>query len=90
VAAVPLTGQLGGDARRPRAGSAEGEGDDALLDEHRDRVRHLRPAAFPGAQDLEAEAIAHRLPAAEGRAMDAVHPAGRGHGSELPRAGEHT
>ena len=83
--AAPLrTGELAGDVRRAVAGVPEGEGDDALLDEHRDRVRHLRAAALAGPQDLEAEALDLRLPAVEGRAVDAVQAAGRGHASRAP------
>jgi hypothetical protein len=59
----------------------EGEGDDALLDQDRDRVRHLRAAALTGPQDLEAEALDYVLPAGEGRAVDAVQAAGCRHKS---------
>ena len=76
--------------RRSVAGMPEGEGDDALLDEHRDGVRHLRAAALPGPEDLEPEALGLFLPAVEGRAVDAVHSAGGGDRAELTRAGEHT
>jgi hypothetical protein len=60
-----------------------------VLDEHRDRVRHLRAPALPGAQNLEAEAPRHGLPTVLGRTVDAVHSSGRGHAAELPRTGEH-
>ncbi len=68
----------------------EGAGDDALLDEHGNGVRHLRAAALAGPQDLEPEALDLCIPAVEGRAVDAVEPAGGGHGSELTGAGKHT
>ena len=45
-AASLLAGELAGDVRRSVAGVTEGKGDVGLLDEHRDRVRHLRMAAL--------------------------------------------
>jgi len=47
--AAPLgASEFGGDALRPEAGVAQGKGKDALLDEHRPRVGHLRAAALAG------------------------------------------
>jgi hypothetical protein len=52
-----------------------GEGHDPLLDDQRDLVGHLRPAAFARPEHLQALAIDLRLPAVVGRAMYPERPA---------------
>jgi len=54
----------------------QAEGDDPLLDHHRQLVGHLGPAALARAQHLQAVAIDLGLPAVVGRAMHA-HQAAR-------------
>jgi hypothetical protein len=49
----------------------EGEGDDALLEKRGELVGHARLPALPRAQDPEAVALDHPLPAVEGRTVDA-------------------
>ena len=59
-----------------KARVADGERQDALLQELRDRVRHLRPAALAGPQDVKAVAVGHCLPAVVGGVTDPHHLAG--------------
>jgi hypothetical protein len=55
------------------------EAHDALLDHLRQLVGHLRPAAFPGPEHLQAVTIDLTLPGVVGRAMHAERATGHRH-----------
>jgi hypothetical protein len=64
------------------------ERDDALLDQHRELVRHPWPAALARAQHLKPVAVDLLLPGVIGRAVDPKRPAGsrhRGASSQLKK-----
>jgi len=58
---------------------AEREGDDPLLHERRELVRHPRSAALARAQHLEPVALDPAPPDVVGGAVDVEHPAGFRH-----------
>src|SRR5436190_11578139 len=62
--------QLRGDPARSEAGMGEREGDDPLLDDRRELVRHPRPAPLPWAQHLQPVPVDLPLPGVVGRTMN--------------------
>ena len=85
-----LAPQLGGDARRAVARVGKREGQHPLLDHRAGLVGHRRRPALAGAQQLQAVAIGHLLPAVEGRVMDPQGATGGAHVAELSGQGEGT
>ena len=68
--------ELGGDSPRPQAGVAEREGNDPLLAQRQQLIRHPRPPALAGAQDLEPVPLDPAPPDVEGGTVDAEDAAG--------------
>lgn len=82
-AAPAIAAQLSGDPIGAESGVGEAEGDHPLLDQPRDLVGHLRPAALSGAQDVQPEALGLAAVAVVGRVVHAQLPAGGAHVAEL-------
>lgn len=83
--ALALRAKLGRDPCGAEFGMAQGEGNDPLFDKRRELSGHAQHSPLARAQDLQALALDHPLPAVVGRAAHPERAAGSAHADPSAR-----